>query len=315
MTIHFFTGCTFTLTELMLMFFVYAFLGWCTEVAFAALKSGQFVNRGFLNSPLCPIYGFGIIAVVVLLYPFAEHPFLLLIGSIVITSLLELITGWAMEKLFNTRWWDYSQEPFNLHGYICLRFSILWGLACLGIVQIFHPLIMRLIRWVPDGIGAVVCVVLTVTTVIDLIATVSAVRGLQKRLKVITALAGDIHEVSDSIGEDIYGTVNSILVSTEDDRLRVEAYLSLCADNRKAEKELAQQHRQQEQLLRAELLDQSKTARSEAMEEKRAALQEKLRQRKPAHERILKAFPNMQTKSDTQALEQLRSTLGDYRKK
>ena len=311
MTIHFFTGCTFTLTELLLMFFVYSFLGWCTEVAFAALKSGKFVNRGFLNSPLCPIYGFGIIAVVVLLYPFADHPFLLLLGSIVITSLLELVTGWLMEKLFDTRWWDYSNEPFNLHGYICLRFSILWGLACLCIVQIFHPLIMRLIRLVPDSIGGIVCAVLAVLTVADLIATVSAVRGLQKRLKHISALAEDIHQVSDSIGEDIYGTVNSILVNTEDDRLRLEAYVNLCADNRREEKELAQQHRQQEQLLRAELLDESKAARSEALDEKRAALQEKLRQRKPAHERILRAFPNMQTKTDTQALEELRRSLGE----
>ncbi len=309
MTIHFFTGCSFTVLELFLMFYLYAFLGWCCEVAFAAMKSGQFVNRGFLNSPICPIYGFGVTLVIILLYPFSNSLLLLLVGSIVITSLLEFLTGWILEQLFHTKWWDYSNEPFNLHGYICLRFSVLWGLACLGITQIFHPLLMRFIHLIPDVLGTGICICLTILTIVDLIATISAIRGLQKRLRGITTLAEDIHDVSDFIGKDIYDTVNTIMVNTEDERMRLESYMNLRADNLKEEKELAQIHRQQEQLLLSELLGDTIAAYSENMEEKRQKLQNKLHQSRPQQTRILRAFPNMQPKQDGHALETLRAAL------
>ena len=114
---------------LLFYFIIYAFLGWCTEVVYAALNTGKFVNRGFLNGPICPIYGFGIAAIVAFLAPVSNNPALLFAGSAIITSAIELITGWIMEKAFNTRWWDYSTMPFNIGGYICLKFSIAWGIA------------------------------------------------------------------------------------------------------------------------------------------------------------------------------------------
>ena len=117
----------FTLEETLWLFLIYAFLGWCTEVAFAAVTRGKFVNRGMANGPICPIYGFGVLAVLFCLQPFRGNFFLLFLGSVVVTSLLELVTGWALEKFFHDKWWDYSNEPFNIKGYICLRFSILWG--------------------------------------------------------------------------------------------------------------------------------------------------------------------------------------------
>ena len=112
------------------IFFIYAFLGWCTEVSYAALVSGRFVNRGFLNGPVCPIYGLGVVLVMACLEPFRDNLLLLFVCSVLLTSLLEWITGFVLEKLFHQRWWDYSNEPFNLGGYVCLRFSIAWGLAC-----------------------------------------------------------------------------------------------------------------------------------------------------------------------------------------
>ena len=107
------------------IFFVYAFLGWCTEVSYAALRTGKFVNRGFLNGPVCPIYGCGVVVVLVGLTPLKGNFVLLFLGSVVLTSVLELATGFVLEKLFRQRWWDYSDKPFNLGGYICLEFSIM----------------------------------------------------------------------------------------------------------------------------------------------------------------------------------------------
>ena len=111
---------------LLWFFFIYAFLGWCTEVCFVALKTGTFVNRGFLNGPVCPIYGFGALVVLTALEPLRDHLLLLFLGSMALTSLLEYLTGLLLEKLFYQRWWDYSDEPFNVGGYICLRFSLIY---------------------------------------------------------------------------------------------------------------------------------------------------------------------------------------------
>ena len=113
------------------------------------------MNRGFLNGPVCPIYGFGVVIVVLCLTPLMENTLLLFLGSVLLTSLLELGVGFALEKLFHQRWWDYTNEPFNLGGYICLRFSLAWGLACLLVMEIIHPSVLWLIRHIPHTLGLV----------------------------------------------------------------------------------------------------------------------------------------------------------------
>ena len=115
-----------------LSFFVYGFLGWCTEVAYAAVKQGKFVNRGFLNGPICPVYGIGVGVVVQFLTPVENNLVLLYISSTILVTAIEGITGFLLEKIFHNKWWDYSDMPFNIKGYVCLKFTILWGLAVLA---------------------------------------------------------------------------------------------------------------------------------------------------------------------------------------
>lgn len=112
-----------------LYFFVYGFLGWCTEVIFAAFKQHRFVNRGFLNGPICPIYGVGVTLVIACLEAFQSNLLLLYISSVILVTVLEGVTGWAMDKLFHNKWWDYSKLPFNIGGYVCLLFSLIWALV------------------------------------------------------------------------------------------------------------------------------------------------------------------------------------------
>ena len=87
------------------------------------------------------------------LEPLKSNLLLLFLGSVVLTSALEWATGFVLEKIFHQRWWDYSDQPFNLNGYICLRFSIAWGLACLFVVKLLHPSVLLVIRLVPRGLG------------------------------------------------------------------------------------------------------------------------------------------------------------------
>ena len=174
------------------IFFVYSFLGWCTEVSYVALVSGRFVNRGFLNGPVCPIYGFGVVIVLGCLEPLQENLLLLFLGSVVLTSLLEWLTGFLLEKLFHQRWWDYSDQPFNLGGYICLRFSIMWGLACLFVVKIVHPSVLLLIRLIPRPLGWTLLAIFGVVLAVDLAATLRTIAKINRSLGQIDELAAKI---------------------------------------------------------------------------------------------------------------------------
>ena len=189
--------------QFLFIFFVYAFLGWCTEVSYAALVTGRFVNRGFLNGPWCPVYGFGVVIVLAFLEPLKSNLLLLFLSSVVLTSALEWATGFVLEKIFHQRWWDYSDQPFNLNGYICLRFSIAWGLACLFVVKLLHPSVLLVIRLVPRGLGWTLLALLAAVMAVDLAATVRTIAKLNRRLSQLDQLAAKIKDASNDFGEDL----------------------------------------------------------------------------------------------------------------
>ena len=174
---------TYSVYQLLGLFLIYSFLGWCTEVSFVALTRGEVVNRGFLNGPVCPIYGVGMIGVLLTLTPVSGHVPLLFLGGMALCSLVELIGGWILERVFDTRWWDYSKEPFNLGGYICLRFSIAWGLAVTFVVKLVHPALLGLVNWLPHTLGIVLEGVLYVLFLTDLGVTLTAIIGIKRRLR------------------------------------------------------------------------------------------------------------------------------------
>ncbi len=196
--------------QMVYIFIVYAFLGWCSEVAFAAMKEGRFINRGFLNGPYCPIYGFGALLVILSLTPLQDNLAALFFGSAVITTVLEFVTGVVLEKLFHTRWWDYSDMPFNLMGHVCLMFTVLWGLACTFVMRIIHPMVMGLYSALPHALAVALLGILCAVMLADAVATVCTVRKLSRRLKRITELAEELHRLSDELGENIYGTVSEL---------------------------------------------------------------------------------------------------------
>lgn len=202
--------------EFLWIFIIYAFLGWCTEVSYAALDTGKFVNRGFLNGPYCPIYGCGVVIVVSILTPIKNNLFILFLGSFLLTSILEYITGFILEKVFHNKWWDYSDKPFNIKGYVCLKFSIYWGLACTFIMDILHPLIYHGIRMIPHILGIIVLCLFMGVFIADCCITISTILKFNKRLKMMDELAVQIHKISDEIGENIYESVTDIMEKSEE---------------------------------------------------------------------------------------------------
>ena len=270
--------------QLLWLFFVYSFLGWCTEVCYAALTSGRFVNRGFLNGPVCPIYGFGVLLVLACLEPLRDNLFLLFLGSLLLTSLLEWLTGFLLERLFHQRWWDYSDEPFNIGGYICLRFSVGWGLACLFVIKLVHPSVLWLIGLVPRSLGWVLLALLGAVLAADLAATVRAIAKINRGLSQIDELAGRIREVSDDLGEDLA------------DRVLEAAERGADLKNVLEERRLARQQQREQ-----------RTADVQAqLEELRARLQAVLDENSFGRRRLLSAFPHMRSLDHRQALERLR---------
>lgn len=269
------------LYEAMWIFVVYAFLGWCAEVAFAAVDSGKFVNRGFMNGPYCPIYGVGVLIVVWALTPLKENMLVLFCGSVLLTSLLEYIVGFLLEKLFGNRWWDYSNMPFNIRGYVCLKFSLMWGLGCMLIMDMLHPAIYRWICWMPKRAGTVLLVVFLGSFLADLCVTVNTVLKLNAKLRTLEKTAQAMRKLSDEIGEDIYEKVTAV----EEKRGELEGYLA----DKRAEVE-------------------EKKQRLQALTEEYERM---LRQRQFAFRRLTKAFPHMHSVKWDEIFQQYKKFLED----
>lgn len=130
-----------------LYFLSYSFLGWCMETTRFSFREKRFVNRGFLNGPLCPIYGTGMVIIIYFLEPYHNNIIILFFLGMIISTLLEYITGYLLKRIFKLRWWDYSNIKYNLNGYICLKNSLAWGVLCIIMLHFIQPRIEKLISY------------------------------------------------------------------------------------------------------------------------------------------------------------------------
>lgn len=208
--------------EILAYFFVYGVLGWCVEVAFAAVKEGRFVNRGFLNGPICPIYGVGVTVVVYFLTPYKDNLILLYALSTVLVTVLEGLTGYLMDKIFHHKWWDYTNQPLNIGGYVCLIFSLVWGVACVLIVRVIHPVIHKILTFIPHTLGLVMLAVLEICIFVDLYVTAAGILKLNHQLEAMAKIAAELHEISDKLGENIHEGMMDTMEATEERRKKLE---------------------------------------------------------------------------------------------
>lgn len=281
----------YSIFELLCLFFIYGFLGWCLEVCFVTVSNGVVVNRGFLGGPICPIYGFGMLGVLLLVEPVKDNLFLLFLLGMVLCSAVELFTGWILEKIFHTRWWDYSDRPFQLGGYICLAFSIMWGLAVTFAVRLIHPLIMGLVSRIPTVPGWIILGLLLALFAADITVTLVTILGIRKQLKELQQVADSLREVSDAMSQ----------------RLGTKA---LSADARFEE---AKENLEQKAAETRETFEQKAAETRESIEQKAAETREKREQRSvETRERLesaldaLKATENRQRQKVRDTMEELK---------
>lgn len=193
----------YSLYQMFHMFIFWSIIGWGIEVCWMTLETGEYQNRGFLNMPMCPIYGFGVLMVVIFFRPLSDTFFPLFISTGLLCTTFELLVGLGMEKLFGARWWDYSHEKFNYKGYICPKISILWGLGCVVVVRIVHPTVERIIDIIPVKLGLALITLWSALIVIDLISSICAVNKLNNRLKQIDEISKVMLLSAVKIGENL----------------------------------------------------------------------------------------------------------------
>lgn len=141
-----------TTQYLIIYFFIYAFIGWLCETCYAIYELGGFVKRGFLFGPICPIYGWGALILLVFLSNYKNHSIKMFFIAGIVFSAFEYIVGFGLDALFSAKWWDYSNEFFNLNGRISILFSFVWGIFALLFINFIHPFVKSKVNLLLDKI-------------------------------------------------------------------------------------------------------------------------------------------------------------------
>jgi uncharacterized membrane protein len=274
--------------DMVLYFFIYSFVGWAQETVQCSVRERRFVNRGFLNGPICPIYGCGALLILTALLPLQRGisslwlavPLVFLIGGF-IASALEYFTSWLMEKLFHARWWDYSQQKCNLNGRICLWISIAWGVLAAALVFLIQPLFARGIDWlygIWSFLPMLTALVLGTVMVVDCVFSVKAALSIGDRL-----------EKLEKVGETIKEHLENIELPTEDFLLRLEnVYDRLTEKNRERSTERQTKLKMWKDLT----LEEKRTYIADKVKALQAK-QEELFRPKFQQRRLLNAFPKL----------------------
>ena len=319
----------YTLGQWLLFFYLYCFLGWVWESCYVSLKQRRWVNRGFLRGPLLPIYGFGAVLILWATLPVRGSLALIFLLGMAAASALEYVTGAAMEALFKVRYWDYSNQPFNLNGHICLTCSLAWGAFSILLVRVLHPPLEDLVLWLPGFLTDVLACGLTIYTTADTVRSFQAAMDLREVLTRLTEENEDLRrlarrvEVMSAFAEDDLRRfrerteVNRLLRQerredafrrVQDAKLTALANLRESLESYRARLEAARDLTGE--ALEARLAETEKLL--EQLRDREAAIRTRTARRYRQALRILRGNPSATAKSFAEALESLRK-LGECR--
>lgn len=186
----------YSLGQWLLFFFLYCFLGWVWESCYVSAKRRQWVNRGFLHGPMLPIYGTGAVIILLATIPVRDSLWLVFLLGMLAATALEYVTGAAMEALFKVRYWDYSKQPFNLNGYICLTSSLAWGAFSILLVRFLHPPVEDLVLRLPAFLVDPLAFLLTIAVTVDAVRSFQAAMDLREVLTRLTEENEDLRRLA-----------------------------------------------------------------------------------------------------------------------
>lgn len=192
----------------LLWFMFYSVLGWCYESLLCSVLQRSFVNRGFLRGPYCPIYGLGAVLNLLMLQDIG-HPALLFLAGAALACALEYVVSWGMERLFHSRWWDYSDHRFNLNGRICLLGAVAFGAFAVLLIKGIHPVITAYTDRLPPGATLCISAALFALLLQDTVCTILPYLTRDERARALStqasALAVNVLRAADRIpGMDLF---------------------------------------------------------------------------------------------------------------
>lgn len=168
-----------------MIFITYAVIGWLWESVFCSFKAKHFVYRGFLLGPYCPVYGFGVVAVLLLIPKEYGTLLNLYFNIVVIVSIVEYVTSWLLEKFFNMQLWDYSKVPLNIHGRVAVPVSVFWGIGCLFLVQVIQPRVEEMIQYFDQLTNGWLPIILFVAFSMDVLSTLLFIVTTKKEVEAV----------------------------------------------------------------------------------------------------------------------------------
>lgn len=178
-----------------LFFYIYCFLGWVFESSYVSLKKRHFVNRGFLLLPLLPLYGTGAVMMLWLSLPVKDSLILVYLAGVLGATVLEYVTGWGMEQLFKVKYWDYSDQRFNFHGYVCLSSSIAWGFLTILLTEVIHRPIEHYVLGLPASVALACTFSISLLFVMDSVHSIKTALDFAKVLDTMTRMRAELEEM------------------------------------------------------------------------------------------------------------------------
>ncbi|OOM74490.1 putative ABC transporter permease [Clostridium sp. BL-8] len=259
-------------------FLIYSFGGWVCETSYCSIIDKQYVNRGFLKGPFCPVYGFGALAVIILLTPISNNIIILYLSAMICASVLEYTTGFLLETVFNLKWWDYSNYRFNIKGRVCLVNSMMFGILSLILVEFIHPLLSELVMKMTADIIMWIFSISSLYFLIDTATTTYKVLQFSGKLKEMYILLEEIKEKSEIYKGILQQNINKfdVLIDQQNDKI---------------------------------------VFAKEQINKLKINLEKIIMKNKSSNKRIFRAFPNIKSLKYQYSLERLKEELKKIRKK
>lgn len=182
------------ISELLTYFIIYSFLGWIMESIFRSIIEKRIINTGFLIGPICPIYGFGACIMFLFLGNLKDNIILLFLISCTLLTLWEYIVGVLLEKIFNTKYWDYSDHKFNFQGRICLTNSIYWGILGILFIKFIQPFVQNMLGRIDSKLLNFIIMIASITFIVDIIVSIIKVKNIKVNLEKVEKLNKEIKE-------------------------------------------------------------------------------------------------------------------------
>ncbi len=208
-----------TIINYVFMFFVFSAIGWAIECTYRSLGEKKIINSGFLYGPMCPIYGTGCLVFELILVPLSQPiekrliPVLLL--GMLLADIVEYATSYIMEKLFNARWWDYSNNFLNLHGRICFKHTCYWAIFAFVYVYLIAPMYQYALSFVPQNVRTIAVFVILAILSVDLTLTVKAAADINKLMKKLNAFKTTVSEKAELIKDATENKYEELLASAD----------------------------------------------------------------------------------------------------